>query len=164
MSAYNEYSGIKFTDLDALVEALQDCKTSVSRKWQVGTDILVNEAGSPLYGYQGDNRSQKYQPGDSRYAPLAQVVIPGSGNPARNNAVGGASNDIGFVQNADGEFVPMISDYDSGSNGYDQCWMNELKAKYLEVVVTKNAKKQGYTVKKSQDAGGKMKLTLSRWR
>lgn len=164
MSAYNEYSGIKFTDLDALLEALQDCKTSIKRKWQLGTDIIVSEAGNPLHGYQGDNRNKKYQPGDSRYAPLAQVVIPGNGHPSRNNAVGGASNDIGFVKNADGEYVPMISEYDAGSNGYSECWMNELKAKYLEVVVTKNAKKQGYTVKKSQDAAGKMKLTLSRWR
>jgi hypothetical protein len=164
MSAYNEYSGIKFTDLDALLEALQDCRTRVDRKWQIGTDIQVSEVGVPLYGYKGDNRNTKYQPGDSNYAPLANVVIPGHGHPSKNNAVGTASNDIGFVKNAAGEYVPMISEYDSGTNGYNECWMNELKAKYLEIVVTKNAKKQGYQVKKSQDASGKMKLTLSRWR
>jgi hypothetical protein len=164
MSAYNEYSGIKFTDLNALVEALQGCRNGVGRSWTLGTDIMVSEGvgGLPLYGYGGDNRNLADN-SSKNWAPLAQVVIPGSGHPSKRNAVGSASNDIGFVKNADGEYVPMISNYDAGKGRYDECWMNELKANYLEVVVTKNAKAQGYQVKKSAE-NGKIKLTLTRWR
>lgn len=161
MSAYQEYEGIKFTDLDCLVEAIVSLEEGAGSHWS-RDQIIVDSSGEiPLYGYQQDNRNVKYKKGDPNYAPLAEVCIPGSGNRSKQNIVGGASNDIGFCRAEDGSLVPIISGYDSTT--YNECWMNGLKAKYLEVVVTRRAKKQGYKVKKKK-VGGKVRMTLSRWR
>ena len=161
MSAYQEYEGIKFTDREALVEALCALEGVAGCTW-TPEGIKVDKDGKlALYGYSGDNRNIKYSPGDSNYAPLAEICIPGSGHPGSKNLVGMSSNDLGFYRSEDGSLVPIVSSYDSSR--YSECWMNFVKAKYLEIVVTKKAKAKGYKVKKKV-INGKIKLTLSRWR
>ena len=93
------------------------------------------------------------------YAPLCQIVIPGTGRAGCKNLVGGASNDIGFYKK-DGKYIPVISQYDS--DYYDKCWMNNLKGEYLKGIVHRNAKKNGYKVKETM-VDGKFKMTLTRW-
>lgn len=161
MSAYQEYDGIQFTDREALVEALRSLEEGVGSQWTEDSIIVSKDGTQPLYGYRGDNRNTTYQKGHASHAPLAEICIPGSGHKGKLNVVGGASNDIGFYRADDGSLVPVVSNYDSSR--YNECWMNGLKAKYLEVVITQKAKKQGYKVNKKK-VNGKMKMTLSRWR
>ena len=154
MSAYAEYSNVPFTDREALVEALLMLHPHWKRE-----QITVSEANSiPLYGWKGKNRSQST--GLNR-AALCEISIPGRGHPTLPNIVGGASNDIGFTRNAEGQLVPIISDNESYS--FNECWINKVKATYLEVLITRKAKKQGYRVKKTEEKG-KVKLSLTRWK
>ena len=88
-------------------------------------------------------------------------MIPGQGHPSKVNAVGGCANDIGFKLGSDGTYTPIISEYDHGY--YNGDWMNELKAVYVEKVVTKQAAKQGYKVTKTKTKDS-VKLSLTRWR
>lgn len=134
----------KFKDLQALVDAL------VGMGW-TRDQIETHEKGAHLYGYQGDKRTQ-----------TANVII-------RRQHVGGASNDIGFVKNADGTYEGIISEYDSRAaigmakhtRGYNQAWLKELTQKYTESLYTREAVRKGYKVKRTV-RGKKVELTLYR--
>ncbi len=152
MSAYHEYANVPFKDKAALIEALCEIRTrhGLAGSWTVGRDILVSEEAATLYDYCGKKRPQ-----------TAEIVIPGKARPgATRNSVGDAANDIGFKLNADGSYTPIISEYDHGY--YSNDWMNELKAIYVEKVVTVQAKKKGYKVTKTKTADS-VKLSLVKW-
>lgn len=82
---------------DALVTALNDIGFK---------NIELHETAQHLYGYQGDVREQ-----------TAEVII-------RRQYIGSSSNDIGFKQQADGQYEAIISEYDR--HQYNQQWMNKL--------------------------------------
>jgi len=158
MSAYAEYNSVQFKDLPCLIEALQKCRNRKGIPWTLYNLVISENNDIDLYGYEGKNRSTAS--GQNR-SPKCSIAIAGAGRPGCLNAVGSSSNDLGFTRDADGNLAPVISSYDS--TAYDECWMNELKATYLEVLVNKNAKKNGYKVKKTE-VDGKVKLTMTRWR
>ena len=93
-----------------LIEALKRCRP----KW--ANHIHYNEEKPfDLYGFQGDNRTQAT---GSNHSPPCQIMVPGAGSSKRNmaNAVGGASNDIGFTRSSDGTFELKLSSYDIGQH------------------------------------------------
>lgn len=158
MSAYAEYENVNMKDLECLVEAL---KLMDFNGVSLGDNIKVSQDNDlAVYGYQGDDRTVLKE-SNPDYSPKASIVIPGQRHPGLPNVVGGASNDIAFTRNSKGDLIPVISEYDASS--YNECWMNELRANYLEIKVTQSAKKQGYKVKKKK-VDGKVKMTLTRWR
>lgn len=118
MSAYRELE-TNMTDVDCLKDSLKEMKLKSNKP----CEPQVHEEPQQLVGFQGDKRQQK-----------AEIVIPRS-------QVGGASNDIGFARDKDGNFKAIISSYDS--HYYNQKWLQELKTKYAEKKVMKTAGKAG---------------------
>jgi hypothetical protein len=111
--------------VDVLTTALENIKPG----WK--GHIHVDEKGkTPLFGYGGDDRSKRAKT-DGNYAPPCTIMIPGSGRAKSkgfSNAVGGASNDIGFSRDANGNFSIHVSSYDQTQHG--KKWQGELLAEY----------------------------------
>lgn len=130
------------TDGDAIVEGLLAMGFKRS-------EIEVHETPKHLYGYRGDQRSQK-----------AHIII-------RQQNVGPSSNDIGFERGKDGKYIAHISEYDRGAggkhaghtHGYNDKWLKELNGRYAEARYVKQAKKKGFEVKR-EVKGKKIVLTL----
>lgn len=103
----------------------------------------------PLVGYQGDFRTANGSghTKDAALAMKAHIII-------RRKNVGGASNDIGFVQR-DGKFYPIISQYDSSR--YNDKWLTGLKVKMGEIGIEKQAKKLGLRLAGKKVENGKIK-------
>jgi hypothetical protein len=119
-----------------LIEALGDT-------W--GSDkIEIHEEAQPLYGYQGDQRTEK-----------AHIII-------RRKHIGIASNDIGFVKEADGTYTAIISEYDRGR--YDDKWMGTVKQKYAVAKMKKEYKRKGLVVKEERNADGRIRLEVMGFR
>ena len=117
----------KMCDKAQLIKALE----AKMPKWK--GHILSFDTPQPLYGYQGDDRTQSSTKGYQ--APKCDVIIPGSGsqraasgNPA-GNVVGGSSNDLGFYLDDDGTYTLFFSDYDQGQ-GFNEEWLDEVKVEY----------------------------------
>src|SRR4051794_12505107 len=72
--------------------------------------IEVHEVTQPLFGYQGDRRSQ-----------TAEIII-------RRQFVGQASNDIGFKLQSNHTFNAIISEFDRTL--YSQQWLDKLSQRY----------------------------------
>ncbi len=83
MSKYLAYPDIIFKDRDLLLASLAELGFT---QVEEGQDL-------PLYGYQGDRRSE-----------TAALVV-------RRQHIGSGSNDLGFARTPQGYF-PIISDYD----------------------------------------------------
>ncbi|HLZ08866.1 MAG TPA: DUF1257 domain-containing protein [Chloroflexota bacterium] len=83
MSKYLTFPDVVFKDRRLLLAALTDLGYA---------DVETGEA-LPLYGYQGDRRSES-----------AEIVV-------RRQHVGVASNDLGFSRTEDG-YIPIVSEYD----------------------------------------------------
>jgi hypothetical protein len=83
MSKYLTFPDVVFKDRRLLLAALADLGYA---------DVETGEA-LPLYGYQGDRRSE-----------TAELVV-------RRQYVGAASNDLGFSRTEEG-YVPIVSEYD----------------------------------------------------
>lgn len=83
MSKYCTFTDMVFKDRRLLLTALADLGY---------TEVEEGEA-LPLFGYQGDQRTE-----------TAEIVV-------RRRYVGSASNDLGFARTPQG-FVPVISEYD----------------------------------------------------
>lgn len=129
-----------------------DFVSSLEDHFGKGT-VTVSEDGEAMYGYQGDNRSEKAKT-SSDYAPKCHIII-------RKKHVGSASNDIGYYRLEDGSYKAYISDYDKGV--FKQEYQDKVAKNYAEKVATKQLKSSGYTVKRSVTSDGKVKLTASKW-
>jgi Leu/Phe-tRNA-protein transferase len=106
--------------------------------------VEVHETAQPLYGYQGDRRSD-----------LAEVIV-------RRHYVGALSNDIGFKQQADGTFTAIISEYDRPR--YSQAWLNQLTQRYGYHQLKQIAPAQGFTIEEEETlADGTIRLVVGRW-
>jgi len=135
MSHYSEVM-IELTDEGCLVAAL-------SRLGFKGK-VEVHREAQPLYGYQGDVRSQK-----------AHVII-------RRQHVGPAANDLGFERQADGRYRVWVSDYDRTYNKYDDAWLGRLKQAYGVEKARAEAKKRGYRVSEQKLDDGRIRLVCRR--
>lgn len=93
-----------FRNSKALINALME-----TGKWTTA-QIEVHNNPQNLFGYSGDKRSQK-----------AHIII-------RRKYVGSASNDLGFIRTDDGNYVSVISEYDS--NKYGKIWIGQLTGNY----------------------------------
>lgn len=122
-------------DRDALVKALAD----VGLK-----NVEVHETAQHLHGYQGDVRSQ-----------TAEVII-------RRQYIGQWSNDIGFKQQANGQFEAIISEYDR--QNYSQEWLNNLTQRYGYHALMATAPAQGFTVEEEETLeDGTIRVVVARW-
>lgn len=121
--------------IDALVTAL----TEIGFK-----EIEVHETAQPLYGYQGDPRSDR-----------AEVLI-------RRQYIGGMSNDIGFKRQENGNFTAIISEYDR--HKYSQQWLNQLTQRYAYHAIMTQAPLQGFTVEQEETLeDGTIRVVLAKW-
>jgi len=114
MSKYEEMSTVLVHE-GYLVEALE----------QRGYKPEVYRDGAALYGYLGDERPEQ-----------AHVII-------RRRQLNSASNDIGFVRDASGQYRAVVSDYDRGI-GFDQAWLGRVSQAYKERQTMAVAKARGY--------------------
>lgn len=120
---------------DALVTALTDIGFK---------NIELHETAQHLYGYQGDVREQ-----------TAEVII-------RRQYIGSSSNDIGFKQQADGQYEAIISEYDR--HQYNQQWMNKLMQRYGYHALKATAQEQGFTIEEDEVMqDGTVKVVVARW-
>jgi len=94
--------------------------------------VEVHKETVPLKGYQGDQRQQK-----------AHIRIKGSGW-SGSNYVGGASNDLGLEQLADGSWVMHVSDYDQYK--YGKAWQEKFTDQYSRATVKKHCKQHNFFV------------------
>jgi hypothetical protein len=133
MSHYSEVE-IELRDRAALLAAL-------GRLGFAGK-VEVHDTPQNLYGYEGDRRAQ-----------TAHLII-------RRQNVGMASNDLGFIRGADGNYRAIISDFD-GRHGYGAAWTGKLKQAYGVEKARAEAKKRGYRIKEETLPGGRVRLTLS---
>lgn len=114
MSKYEEFRTV-IADETYLVEALE----------QLGYTPEVHKSGAPLYGYMGDERSER-----------ANVII-------RRSQLDSASNDIGFARDESGRFQAVISEYDRGI-GFNDAWVGRVTQAYKERQTMAVAKARGY--------------------
>lgn len=138
----------KITDRQALIKALQDMGFSKEH-------IQSHKEAKNLQGYAGDTRAQK-----------AHVIIP-------RKHVGGAANDIGFVEQEDGTFGAIISDYDRRSNhcrqsqhtkgirSYDQKWLDKLAQRYAYNKIKSELSDQGFYLEEEREEGGQLFLEVT---
>ena len=85
----------------------------------------VCRQGTPLFGYQGDERPER-----------AHVVI-------RRNQLDSASNDIGFRRDANGVYRAIVSEYDRRL-GFDGAWLGRVAPAYKERQAMAASKARGY--------------------
>ncbi len=99
----------------------------------------------PLYGYEGRQRPE-----------TADVVI-------RRRHIGGAANDLGFVEQS-GRFEVVISEYDEGGfEGTGLYVLNRVRQQYAYQQVVALAQQQGYVVQPVEAEGGVIRLQLVRY-
>ncbi|MEV6179648.1 DUF1257 domain-containing protein [Streptomyces sp. NPDC052016] len=124
--------------------SLHDQETLVRALKRLGFEEVESHAQpQPLYGYQGDRRSQR-----------AEVIV-------RRRHVGSASNDIGFARADDGGFQAIISDYDR--RRFDAAWLRRLTRSYGHESALSFAEENGYEVLAEEtDKAGDIHLTLRR--
>jgi hypothetical protein len=135
MSHYSQVA-IEITDEGCLLAALK----------RLGFEgkVEVHKEAQPLYGYQGDVRSQK-----------AHVII-------RRQFVGTAANDIGFERQPNGSYRVWVSEFDQNHNKYDDTWLGRLKQSYGIEKVRKEAKKKGFRLTEQKQDDGRVRLVLNR--
>ena len=114
MSKYEEFHTV-IADETYLIEALE----------QLGYKPEVHKNSVALYGYMGDERSER-----------ANVVI-------RRTQLDSASNDIGFTRDGTGQFRAVISEYDRGI-GFNDGWIGRVTQAYKERQTMAVAKARGY--------------------
>jgi Protein of unknown function (DUF1257) len=114
VSKYDSFE-TKLTEEGPLVAALK----------ALGFAVEVHAHGAPLFGYHGDERSER-----------AHIII-------RRQHLDAASNDIGFLRGPDGQFRAILSEYDR-SIGFDQKWLGRVQQRYKEERTMAMARKKGY--------------------
>lgn len=105
MSKYLTFPEILFKDRRLLVAALAE----------IGFADIEEGDRLPLYGYQGDRRTE-----------TAEIVV-------RRQSIGAASNDLGFTRTPDG-YVPIVSEYDQRTLLAGRL-LPRLRTAYSEAVV-----------------------------
>ncbi|MHB9005061.1 MAG: DUF1257 domain-containing protein [Coriobacteriia bacterium] len=105
MSKYLSFPDVVFKDRLLLLAALADLGYA---------EVEAGEA-LPLYGYQGDRRTE-----------TAELVV-------RRRYLGSASNDLGFARTAGG-YIPVVSEYDQRTLHGGQ-FLPKLRTAYNERVV-----------------------------
>lgn len=132
MSHYSRFR-TKFVDRALLVKALAD----------VGfTSVEQHAEAQPLFGYRGDRR-----------ADTAHIIV-------RRQYVGRMSNDIGFVEQPDGSYEAIISDFDKRK--YDEVWLQKLTQRYAVHATLSSLTEQGYELAQMiEDANGSIRLVLN---
>lgn len=135
MSQYTEQQ-TQITD----AEILKDCLK------EKGYDkVEHHEQPQPLVDFCGRQTTYLDKTGDK-----AEIII-------RRKYVGGAANDIGFKKNSDGTYGAIISQYDKGK--HNAAWMADLKKRYAEKKIRKQAKIAGLSfMKKVETKEGGFKL------
>ena len=128
----------EFRDPRALIAALAECGFEPPQ-------IEVHEQAVPLYGYQGDVRSQQ-----------AHLVI-------RRQYVGQAANDVGWERQADGTYRAWISEYD-GRNRFNEQMQNRIKQEYAYQVITRQQRARGRTVNRERLPSGEIEVTIGGYR
>jgi len=96
VSKYEQYNCQDMTSQEILLAALAELG------WSQG-QVEVHDEPQTLYDYTGKARPQK-----------ANLII------RRKNTGLGASNDVGFIKQADGSFSPIVSDYDTNLSSRGQ--------------------------------------------
>lgn len=137
MSHYVECKpGIK--DRGALIDALV----------AVGFDraqIEVHEEAVPLFGYKGDERSQK-----------AHIVI-------RRQHVGQAANDVGWERLPDGTYRAWISEYDS-RHRFNPEMQDRIKQECAYHAVSRQQQALGRTVERRMLENGEIEVLIGGYR
>lgn len=129
MSAYSEQQ-TQITDANVLKECLKE---------KGYANVEQHDKAQQLVGYHGDKREQ-----------TAEIII-------RRAHIGGSSNDIGFKKQKDGTYGAIISDFDK--HKHNAAWMADLKKRYAEKKIMKQAKESGLRfIKKTQSQDGSFKL------
>jgi hypothetical protein len=123
MSKYLYFEDIIFTNRDLLMAALSDLGYS---------DVEEGDA-LPLYGYQGDRRTE-----------TASLVL-------RRQYLGSSSNDLGFAR-TDAGYIPIISEYDQGAL-HGGKFLVQLRTAYSEHVVEAVRQRLRGSVKRTVDRG-----------
>ena len=123
MSKYLTFPEILFKDRRLLVAALAE----------IGFADVEEGDGLPLYGYQGDRRSE-----------TAEIVI-------RRQRIGAASNDLGFTQTPAG-YVPIVSEYDQRTLLAGQL-LPRLRTAYSEAVVEEVRRRVRGTTQRTVERG-----------
>lgn len=116
--------------------------------------VEVSEEGSALIGYHGDNRANLSK-SDPNYAPKCNIII-------RRKTLGSASNDVGYRRNEEGGYTAYVSDYDKKAT-FTERSRDKVMQEYSAAVAEKRLKAQGYTVKRTVDAKGHIKIRGSKW-
>jgi hypothetical protein len=129
MSVYTE-SKTQITDKDLLIKCLEE---------KGYKEVEQHDQAQELVGYHGDKRKD-----------TAEIIV-------RRKHIGIASNDIGFKRQADGSFAAIISDFDKRK--HDEAWLNDLKKRYADKKIRKQAKIAGLSfVKRIEGKDGSFKL------
>jgi hypothetical protein len=144
MSKYSENKTL-FKDADCLVQALIDMGFTKDQ-------IEVHKTGQHLFDYHGSKT--KYLNGKDY--DKAEIIIRQTH--INSHLSGGASNDFGFMKNADGTYSAIISEYDS--RYISQSWMGKLKTNYAERGIMKQAKKVGLRYVSTTSTNGKRQVVF----
>ncbi len=129
MSKYLTFTDIVFKNEALLLTALAG----------LGYTTVERGEALPLYGYQGDERSER-----------AQLVV-------RRTHIGAASNDLGFARTAEG-YTPIISEYDQRTL-HDGKFITRLRTAYNERVVAEMQKRLHGTLRRERQ-GSVLKLKI----
>jgi len=128
----------QFKDANALIAALME-----TGGWKI-SQIEVHQQPQHLYGYRGDVREE-----------TAHVII-------RRKHVGGSSNDIGFVREADGNHTAIISQYDASK--YGETWLASLKGNYAYHKVRQDQESRGRVVSRERGENGRQRIVVTGYR
>lgn len=129
MSKYLTFTDVVFKSEALLLAALTD----------LGYTTVERGESLPLYGYQGDERSER-----------AQLVV-------RRKHIGVASNDLGFARTSEG-YTPVISEYDQRTL-HDGKFIARLRSAYNERVVGEMQRRLRGTLRREQQ-GSVLKLKI----
>lgn len=116
--------------------------------------VEVHENGASLIGFQGDNRAN-LSANNPDHAPPCHIII-------RRKNVGSMANDIGYRRLADGSYAAYVSEYDKEKN-FSIKKRNAVAQDYSTRVAEKKLKSQGYTLKRSIEKDGTIKLVATRY-
>lgn len=138
----------EFRDPDALIAALVECGFDPSV-------IEQHQEAVPLYGYQGDERSQK-----------AHIVI-------RKAHIGTGANDVGWERQPDGTYRAWISEFDAGVGTYapraqdarfNQVTQNRIRQEYAYQVIRRQQLARGRNVSRERLDNGELRVLISGYR
>ena len=127
-----------FKDREALIDAL------LAVGFERG-QIETHDEAVKLYGYQGDERSQR-----------AHIVI-------RRQHVGSAANDVGWERMADGTYRAWISEYDA-RHRFNPEVQNRIKQEYAYHAVRRQQVALGRTVERRMLDTGEIEVVIGGYR